>query len=255
MRKSLVVKLVLFNRLLINDAKTEFVIIGSRQQVSKIHIQLRNLWSNPRNRCAIWEHGLILIWQWILTLEKCLVTHSAAFATSGRLGNFFRKEQRRFWCILSLPRILIAVPHCFMVFHSTNMSVYKGFWLLSAAAHVFAWSLNSTISLPVQFVPRWCLRSQSLLVYKALHVKAPSYISGLLRAKPAGRYSQGSDSPDLLAVPRTMFKTLDDRAFAKAGPSLWNELPVDTRRAASVETFKSQLKTLLFREAFGSWRF
>ena len=94
-----------------------------------------------------------------------------------------------------------------------------------------------------------------LLVYKALHVKAPSYISGLLRAKPAGRYSQGSDSPDLLAVPRTMFKTLDDRAFAKAGPSLWSELPVDTRRAASVETFKSQLKTLLFRKAFGSLRF
>ena len=46
--------------------------------------------------------------------------------------------------------------------------------------------------------------------------------------KPAGRYRLGSDSPDLLAVPRTMFKTLDDRAFAKAGPSLWNELPVDT---------------------------
>ena len=68
-----------------------------------------------------------------------------------------------------------------------------------------------------------------LLGYMALPVKAPSYISGLLRAKPAGRYSLGSDSPDLLAVPRTMFKTLDDRAFAKAGPSLWSELPVDTR--------------------------
>ena len=33
-----------------------------------------------------------------------------------------------------------------------------------------------------------------------------------------------------------MFKTLDDRAFVKAGPSLWNELPVDIHRVASVET-------------------
>ena len=94
-----------------------------------------------------------------------------------------------------------------------------------------------------------------LLVYKALHVKAPSYISGLLKAKPAGRYSLRSDCQDLLAVPRTMFKTLGDRAFAKAGPSLWNELPVDIRRAASVETFKSQLKTFLFRKASGSSRY
>ena len=89
-----------------------------------------------------------------------------------------------------------------------------------------------------------------LLVYKALHAKAPSYISGLLKAKPVGWYS--SDSLDLLMVPTTMFKTFGDRAFAKAGPSLWNELPVDIHRAASVETFKCQLKTFLFREAFDS---
>ena len=81
-----------------------------------------------------------------------------------------------------------------------------------------------------------------LLVYKALHVKTPSYISCLLKAKPVGRYSLHSDSLDLLVVTRTMFKTLGDRAFAKVGPSLWNELPVDIPIVASVETFKSQLK-------------
>ena len=91
-----------------------------------------------------------------------------------------------------------------------------------------------------------------LLVYKALHAKAPSYISGLSKAKPVGRYSLRSDSLDLLVVPRTMFKTFGDRAFAKAGPFLWNELPVDIRRAASVKTFKFQLKTFFFRKAFDS---
>ena len=89
-----------------------------------------------------------------------------------------------------------------------------------------------------------------LLVYQATHVKAPPYISGLLKAKPAGRYHLRSDSQDLLTVPRTMFKTLGDRAFAKAGPSLWNELPVDIRGAASVGTFKSQLKTFLFESTW-----
>ena len=94
-----------------------------------------------------------------------------------------------------------------------------------------------------------------LLVCKALHAKAPSYISSRLKAKPVGQYSLRSDRLDLLVVPRTMFKTLGDKAFAKADPSLWTEDPVDIRRVASVETFKSQQKTFLFRKPFGSQRF
>ncbi len=54
----------------------------------------------------------------------------------------------------------------------------------------------------------------------------------------------------ILSLNKTMLKTFGDRAFAKAGPSLWNELPVDIRKASSVETFKSQLKTFLFKKAF-----
>ena len=50
----------------------------------------------------------------------------------------------------------------------------------------------------------WVMFKILLLVYKALHVKAPSYISGLLKAKPASRYNLRSDSQDFLVVPRTM---------------------------------------------------
>ena len=47
-----------------------------------------------------------------------------------------------------------------------------------------------------------------------------------------------------------MKKTFGDRAFAKAGLFLWNELPADIREASTVETFKSRLKTFLFKKAF-----
>ena len=89
-----------------------------------------------------------------------------------------------------------------------------------------------------------------LLVYKALHAKAPPYITRLLKAKPVDRYSLRSDAQDMLVVPKTTWKTFGDRAFTKAGPSLWSELPDDIRRASSVETFKSQLNIFLFRKAF-----
>ena len=90
-----------------------------------------------------------------------------------------------------------------------------------------------------------------LLVYRAVNAKAPSYISGLLKAKPVSRYSLCSDSLDLLVIPRTMFKTFDDRAFAKARPSLWNELPVDICRVASVD-FQMPIEDFPFWKAFDS---
>ena len=55
-----------------------------------------------------------------------------------------------------------------------------------------------------------------LLVYKALHTKAPAYITRPLKAKPVGQYSLRSDAQDLLVVPKTTWKTFGDRAFAKA---------------------------------------
>ena len=42
-----------------------------------------------------------------------------------------------------------------------------------------------------------------------------------------------------------------DRSFAVAGPSLWNDLPRSLREAESVDSFKRQLKTLLFERTYG----
>ncbi len=91
-----------------------------------------------------------------------------------------------------------------------------------------------------------------LLVYKALHANAPPYLSDLLTPLQVGCYSLRSNEQNLLIVPKTMRKTFGDRAFAKAGPFLWNELPTDIREASTVETFKNRLKTFLFKKAFYS---
>lgn len=45
-------------------------------------------------------------------------------------------------------------------------------------------------------------------------------------------------------------KTKGDRAFAFAAPKLWNSLPVDVRASETIQSFKSRLKTHLFKLAF-----
>ena len=54
----------------------------------------------------------------------------------------------------------------------------------------------------------------------------------------------------LLAMPAVRTKvTLGDRAFVYAAPKLWNSLPRELRMITSVNSFKSYLKTYLFRLA------
>ena len=59
-----------------------------------------------------------------------------------------------------------------------------------------------------------------------------------------------SDSKNVLVVPKTSYVSFGDRAFSHAAPVLWNRLPKDCRKANTLATFKSKLKTLLFKEAY-----
>ena len=45
-------------------------------------------------------------------------------------------------------------------------------------------------------------------------------------------------------------KTLGDRAFTAAAPSLWNKLPSAIREENNFERVKCKLKIFLFREAY-----
>ena len=88
-----------------------------------------------------------------------------------------------------------------------------------------------------------------LYVYKALHGLAPIYLTELLHQYIPTR-SLRSSTQHLLEVPSYRLDTFGGRAFATAGPVLWNALPGAIKTAASVDIFKKQLKTHLFQQTF-----
>ena len=59
-----------------------------------------------------------------------------------------------------------------------------------------------------------------------------------------------ANAKNLLQIPLTNLKRFGDRAFCAYAPRLWNELPDNIKAADSVQNFKKQLKTLLFRKEF-----
>lgn len=89
----------------------------------------------------------------------------------------------------------------------------------------------------------------AILTFKALVGQAPSYIRELI-VQQETRYSLRSASTVTLVVPRTKQKTLGDRSFAVAAPTVWNDLPPDIRSTQTLSKFKSLVKTHYFKIAF-----
>ena len=98
------------------------------------------------------------------------------------------------------------------------------------------------------------------MVFKAVHNHSLSYISELIISSStiARRRDLRSSSQPVLLVPRhrTHFS---ERAFAVAGATMWNLLPVEVRNVPTLMTFRHRLKEHLFRTAYEqchapSWR-
>ncbi|MDG2555462.1 hypothetical protein P7M41_26055, partial [Vibrio parahaemolyticus] len=100
--------------------------------------------------------------------------------------------------------------------------------------------------LPVNFMIQHKILT---ITYRALHGQAPAYLTDLVSFHCPVRSLRSAEG-HLLTVPHTRLKTKGDRAFKAVAPKWWNALPHELRAASSVDIFKKQLKTHLFRLAF-----
>ena len=90
-----------------------------------------------------------------------------------------------------------------------------------------------------------------LFVFKALHGFAPDYITNLVELRYGSKYNLRSTNGHLFVqFKRKTKKTMGDRSFAVAAPSLWNLLPPELRTISNLTSFKRQLKTHLFAATF-----
>ena len=105
--------------------------------------------------------------------------------------------------------------------------------------------LNSTGFLLKNESPSSCFSSPLRL----LHSQAPSYISELLNIYQPSR-SLRSRSLKYLSVPKCNTVSYGHRAFSVASAKLWNSLPYYLRFTENINTFKTSLKTFLFKRTF-----
>ena len=95
--------------------------------------------------------------------------------------------------------------------------------------------------LPIQ---HHILFKYNLLVFKAINLSQPPYLSALIRSSSltcCNRLSVSSTRPK---------KHIGRHGFAVAAPAEWNKLPQTVRFQQTIDGFRSQLKTHLFRLAY-----
>ena len=141
-----------------------------------------------------------------------------------------------------------------LLYNLPNSQIAQLQKLQNAAARIVSLSNKRNHITPVMNSLHWLpvkeriLFKILLLVNHIINGTAPDYNKSLIHQYQPTRTLRSSQS-GLLQIPLSK-KSWGDRAFAHAGPALWNSLPQELKNSNSLTSFKGNLKTHLFNLAF-----
>ena len=246
------------NKLKMNDSKTEFILIGTQTQLSKL----------PLHSIKVGDDDIAVVdcvnnLGVLLDKHLSMSTHVASKSSKAFYQLYGIWQSRRFLsqkateCLVN-SLVFSHLDYCnSLLFGISKYLVAKMQAVQNFAARTVLQKSKYTRATPLLFELHWLpvayrIKFKILLIaYKALnHDSSPAYIKQLLTIKPSRNLR--SDMVPTLIVPRIKHKTLGERSFARAATTLWNNLPNHMRQCETTEKFKCQLKTFLFSQAFGS---
>jgi hypothetical protein len=244
------------NFLRLNDEKTELLLLGSKSSVSKagsISLKIGDEFisssTHAKNIGVVMDNTLNMQYHinslcksaWFHLRNIGLIRQYLDDSTCERLVHAFVTSKLDFMnCLLyGIPKI-----------HLDKLQRVQ-----YAAARLITRTKRSDHMRPILQKLHWLpIRERItfkllIITYKALNNLAPAYISDLLQPLSHTRSLRSSARKDL-KVPRAHCATYGDRCFSIAAPKLWNNLPVGLKDSPSLNIFKKDLKTHIFKQTF-----
>jgi len=239
----------------LNNAKSEFIMFGSKAQLYKVNITSMTMGNTEIPLSSSCRNlGVMLDSNMTMSVQISNVCKSVRYQLRN-LG-FIRKyltcssTQKIVHALIS-SRLDFGNALLYLLPQSQLTKLQK---LQNTAARIVTLTKKFSHITPVLQTLHWLPIVQRikfkilLFTFHCIHGSAPSYNTSLIQPYNPTRPLRSSQS-GLLSIPSSK-KSWGDRAFAHAGPSLWNELPPQIRNITSLESFKTSLKTHLFQVAF-----
>ena len=246
------------SRLLLNDDKTEFLVIGTRHQLSKLSSSVLHVGDhliNPsisvRNLGSVFDNSLSMD-SHITQVCKTAFYH---IHNIRKISKYLSRESLK---TLVHAFITSRLDYCNSLFYGLpKYHLSKLQRVQNAAARLVTSTRKYDHITPVLYNLHWLpvfyriYFKILILTFKAIHNMSPSYISNLVSIKSCSAYSLRSNSSLILDRPKgRILSTLGARSFYAAAPTLWNSLPANIRDITSLSIFKKNLKTYLFSLAY-----
>ena len=245
------------SRLCLNADKTQFIWLGSRQQMDKININKILLssstvpLSNSVKDLGVMLDGRLSLSQYISTLckscffqlrqlrtvKRCMPKHSRETLVHAFVSSRLDYGNSLLYGIGEgqLDRLQRV--------QNSAARLVTGGWKFCHITPI----LKDLHWLPIRQRIEY---KEASLVYKCLHNQAPCYLSECCVPRVTEGRSLRAISSHQLHVPRTKTK-IGERAFQIAGPTVWNGLPKELRNPdLSLSAFHRNLKTVLFNRAY-----
>ena len=154
--------------------------------------------------------------------------------------------------------ILSRLDYCNLLFNGiTQKNLVRLQKLQNKCARLVNMQPRSCHITPLLMDLHWLRVSERIIfktllhVYKSLNGLCPQYMNDCLvvNRPRLGSVTTRSGHGLNLVVPKT-HKCAGNRAFSVTAPQLWNKLPIYIRRAPNVDTFKTLVKTYLFKISY-----
>lgn len=253
------------NLLALNPSKTEFLVIGNPQQLSKLNNPQLSLDSNAtivpvhkaRNLGIIFDDHISFDNQITALSQSCFyhirdlrrIRDTLDFKTSSTIATALVHSK---------------LDYCNSLYH--NLPAYqieRLQYIQDSLARAVCRTSKFTHISPTLKALHWLKVRERIeykmasLTYTALQFHQPSYISGLLTVQSSG-HSTHSSSLVTLKRPPIVKAAITKRSFYHSAPVLWNSLPSYMRQPAedagvlalSRPCFLAHLKTFLFTKSF-----
>jgi len=212
------------NLLTLNSYKTEFLLVGLKQQLSKIHDCFLTTTHSARNLGFIFDEHLTFSDQ-ITALSKSCYYHIRELCCIHLYLDFKTAST------IATSIVHSKLDYCNPLYHNLpNCQLNRLQQIQNSLARAVVKVPRSTHITPILKSLHWLKVNERIeykllaLTYKVLTTAQPSYLRNLISLQPP-RSTRSSSVVILSRPPTISFLKITDRTFRYASPRLWNQLP------------------------------